>query len=386
MSSRLAITVLVCAAFLSPAVASAHPSPYTHFHMPYKELHQAIGRAEAKLRTADIGTKEVGGRQAVLAVWNPAGDRADIRLVYVRDGISKTKGFTVQVRPWNGLAPRPGVDLYNGVNTRYAVTSPADWYVLALKTNTRTEPGSIYVPYNPAYQTPEIAVAGRRDLTAVILAAEDIIAKRGVKSTVYPDRLVTETLERQSDPTKLDADGRMLLTLLLVEHMDVDEYHARGAAWTSDKVLVTLALNGPRTYRYAVSHAGAGGLAQFIEPTYRDIQKRYPAAALPTSFVNAMRNHAHAVVAQYCLQDRAFKTLADAGFRVPTDRNLAGWYFAAAYNAGEHRAIPAYREYRRCISAKRRGTRCVFSHGLPSETKNYVREYSAVYDHLFRKR
>lgn len=384
MAFRVTVAAaLVCAAFLSPAVASAHPSPYTHFHMPYKEMHTAIGRAEQKLRAADIGTKEVGGRQAVLAVWNPAGDRADIRLVYVRDGVSKTKGFTVKVRPWNGLAPRPGVDLYNGVNTRYAVTSPADWFVLALKTNTRSEPGAIYVPYNPAYQTPEIAAAGRRDLTAVILAAERIIAKRGVKSTARPGELVTGIFETGADPAKLDADGRMLLTLLVIEHIDVEEFRARGADWTSDKVFVTLALNGPRTYRFAVSHAGAGGLAQFIEPTYRDIQKRYPDAALPESFVDAMRNHVHAVIAQYCLMDRAFKTLTDRGFALPRDRNLAGWYFAAAYNAGEHRAIPAYREYQRCVSSKRRGRRCAYSYGLPSETKNYVREYSAVYRHLF---
>jgi len=383
MSSRLVIAALVCAAFLSPAVASAHPSPYTHFHMPYKELHQAIGRAEVKLRAADIGTKEVGGRQAVLAVWNPAGDRNDIRLVYVRDGISKTKGFAVKVRPWNGLAPRPGVDLYNGVNTRYAVTSPDDWFVLALKTNTRTEPGSIYVPYNPAYQTPEIAAAGRSYLTDVVLAAEKLIARNKVKSTVHPDRLVSDIFNVSADPTKLDADGRILMSLLLVEHMDVDEFRARGAIWTGDKVLVTLAMNGPRTYRFAVSSAGAGGLAQFIEPTYRDIQKRYPAAALPESFVDAMRNHVTAVVAQYCLMDRAFKTLTDRGFALPRDRNLAGWYFAAAYNAGEHRAIPAYREYQRCVSSKRRGRRCTYSYDLPSETKNYVKEYSAVYRHLF---
>ncbi|MFH1047472.1 MAG: hypothetical protein V1738_04170 [Patescibacteria group bacterium] len=379
----LAVLTVAC---VVPSSAIAHTTPYTHFHMPYKELHQSIGRAEAKLRSASIGTKEVGGRQAVLAVWNPAGNHNDIRLVYVRDGVSQTKGFTVQVRPWNGLAPRPGVDLYNGVNTRYAVTSPSDWYVLALKTNTRTEPGAIYVPYNPAYQTPEIAAAGRSELIETVLAAEKIIARRNVKSTIRPDALVTDLLETSKDPTKLDADGRMLLTLLLIEHMDVDEFRARGAVWTSEKVLVTLALNGPRTYRYAVSSAGAGGLAQFIEPTYRDIQTRYPAAALPTSFVDAMRNHVHAVIAQYCLMDRAFKTLTDTGFSVPTDRNLAGWYFAAAYNAGEHRAIPAYREYQRCVTAKRRGVRCTFSKGLPTETQNYVREYSAVYDHMFRKR
>ncbi|MBU1656555.1 MAG: hypothetical protein KKB12_00135, partial [Candidatus Omnitrophica bacterium] len=103
----------------------------------------------------------------------------------------------------------------------------------------------------------------------------------------------------------------------------------------------------------------------------------------PESFEEAMRNHVTAVVAQYCLMDRIFKTLVEAGFDLPRDPQVAGRFLAAAYNAGEHRAVPAYREYQRCLATTRRHDRCTFAYGLPAETQNYVREYSAVYRHLF---
>jgi hypothetical protein len=369
-----------------PRVGQTHPSPYSHFHLSWDELRRAIIRAENELRSAPLDTDQSGGRHAILAAWNPTGNRSDIRLIQIRNGISITPGFTVQVRPWNGLPPRPGVELYNGVNTRYAITHPMDWYVLAIKVNARSEPGAVYVPYNPAYQTPEIAAVGLQDLTQVILSAEKTIARRHVRSALYPDRLITDLFEAGANRTTLDADGRMLLALLTIEHIDVQEFQARGAAWTADKMLTTVALNGPRTYRYAVSSAGAGGLAQFILPTYRDIRNRYPAAALPESFETAMRNHVTAVIAQYCLMDRIFKTLVDTGFALPRDQQIAGRFLAAAYNAGEHRAIPAYREYQRCLTTTRRHNRCTFAHGLPAETQNYVREYSAVYWHLFGRR
>jgi hypothetical protein len=240
------------------------------------------------------------------------------------------------------------------------------------------------VPYNPAYQTPEIAAAGRQYLETIIRSAEKIVANRAIKSRLDPTKLITEDLDAgMSSESRLDADARVLATLLVIEHIDVEEYHARGGGWTADKVLTMLELNRERTYRYAISAAGAGGIAQFIRPTYEDIRLRYAEAKLPISFEEAMADHTLAVVAQYCLVDRALKTLRDSGFDLPRDHNLLGWYLAAAYNAGEHRAVPAYREYQRCAAAQKRGVTCTFSYDLPAETKNYVREFSAVYDYLF---
>lgn len=381
--SRPVMSALVCVISLLPAVALAHPSPYRHFHMTYPELQAAIAKARVKLARAQVGTKEASGRHAVLAVWDPDGDRSDIRLVHVRNGVSKTKGFVVKALPWNGLPPRPGVEPYNGVNTRYAIMTPANFYVLALKTNTRSRPGAIYVPYSPAYQTPETVRAGRAYLESVIRAAEARIVRQKVRSTLDPSKLVTDALDAGASGKNLDADARVAMTLLVIEHIDVSEFDARGAAWTADKVLTMLALDREDTYRYAVSSAGAGGIAQFIPPTYRDIRLRYPEAKLPVSFEDAMRDHVTAVTAQFCLMDRALKALIDSGQEIPRGRMLTGAYLAASYNAGEHRAIPALREHRRRCGKRYSGSWCKSGHGLPSETAHYVREFADVYRHLF---
>lgn len=410
---HVTILLLVAACTsLAPRTTRAHDSPYPHFHMRYDEMRMAIGKARQQLRDAEIGTAEVGGRNAVLAVWNPTGDRSKIRLVHVRDGASVTKGFTVSAWPWNGLTPQKSgeqtaatkghatrrhgkkacdalpppqvVDPYNGVNTRYAVDAPSDWFVLAIKSNTKSRAGAIYVPYSQAYHTPENVAEGRRYIEDVIRAAEKTIAERHVMSRMNPKLFVTDVLDRGTgDGRSLDADARVLFALLMIEHIDVDEFRARGAPWTADKVLVTLALNREDTYRYSVSSAAAGGIAQFISSTYADVRTRYPEARLPESFEDAMRDHVTAVVAQFCLIDRMLKALSDAGIAIPESRYLVGAYLAAGYNAGEHRAVPALRDFLRSCARRTDGRWCQHAHGLPAETVNYVREFGDVYAHLF---
>jgi len=384
-SRRTFLSTLAAITIARPLSALAHPSLSTHFHLSYETLCDAIVHAKHLLASAEIGTSTVGGRQAVLAVWNPLHGKNDLRLVHVRDGVATTPGYTVKVVPMNGLPPGPDMDPYNGANTRYAVLEPEDSFVLAIKTNTKSVPGAIYVPYNPAYQTPEIVRAGREYIESIIRAAERRIFRNDVRSRINPSKLITEIIDGDSlSEHSLDADARVLLTLIADEHIDKDEYAVRGAGWTTDKVFVTLALNRESTYRFAVSSAGAGGLAQFIPSTYKDVRTRYPNAALPESFEEAMRDHEHSAVAQFCLIDRMLKALVESGQRIPRDKLLLGQYLAVSYNAGEHRGTPWLREHTNmCIKKKRR---CRYRHGLPDETATYIKKYGLVHAYLYPRR
>ncbi|HTK60070.1 MAG TPA: hypothetical protein VL283_02595, partial [Candidatus Baltobacteraceae bacterium] len=82
--------------------------------------------AKKALKKGKIGTTRIGGEQAVLAAWKE-GTKL-IRLVNVRNGRSKTKGFEVEI-----------VGKPNGANTRYVVEAPDGWHVLAIRTNVRKD-------------------------------------------------------------------------------------------------------------------------------------------------------------------------------------------------------------------------------------------------------
>lgn len=359
------------------AAAPAVPEidPY-RVKLSYGRLCVAIERAKALLEPEDIGTSVVGARHAVLAVWQPDRDPDDIRIVHIRDGVSQTRWFDVQAMPWNGLAPRPDQDTYNGVNTFYKVTSPRGWVALAIKTNTRIKPGAIYVPYNPAYQTPAVVANGRRYLLDVITKAMRRIAERRVMSQAFPGKLVSEVI-----------DETVLLTLLVIEHTDRDETIVRGPVWAAEKMFTTVALNRENVYRYAISSAGAGGLAQFIPGTYKGTRLRYADAGLPESFTEGMADHKHAVVAQFCLADYSYMKLLETRLRKPRTLELLGAYLAAAYNGGEGKAVPAYRRHvRHCKEAKHAREWCTLSHGLYDETVNYLKKFAGTYRYLLRTR
>src|SRR5688572_9811117 len=51
--------------------------------------------AKKSLKKGKIGTTRIGGEQAVLAAWKEG--TTTVRLVYVRNGRSKTKGFDVEL-------------------------------------------------------------------------------------------------------------------------------------------------------------------------------------------------------------------------------------------------------------------------------------------------
>lgn len=435
---RIYAILLLVLTTLCPSFASAQEPTSTLVDMSYDELASAISRAKRLLRDADIGTTEVGGRNAVLAVWNPSLGERDLRLVHVRGGVAKTPGYRVEVRMSNGMPMKPDVDPYNGVNTRYVVLEPASATVLAIKTNAGSRPGAIYVPYNPAYQTPAVVAEGKRYVEALIRTAQKRIKKDRVRSIARPGKLASQAVDdAMTDEDSLDADARLVMTLIADEHIDKDEYVIRGADWTTGKVFAVLALNRGDGFYFSVSSAGAGGLGQFMVDTFVNVHVRYPAAKLlppeadpiiariaalrstlatakdltthgrtkairkkakrdvttitnrieavkktlePYAFAG-MRDHETTVTAMFCLVDRMLAFMIDRKIAVPRDSVLLGTYLAASYNAGEHRGLPWYTQHvRMCVNRRRA---CRFSHGLPEETQTYTKKFGLIYAYLF---
>ncbi len=261
----------------------------------------------------------------------------------------------------------------NGVNSEYSVdnndTDYKDWIVVALKTMVgdssrrgKFKP-AVYVPYSLGLNVPEIRDAGTRHLLKVIAVAYNKLERYGVPK-------LREVIPKET-----------ILALLLIEHMDPDEFTRRGAEYMITKVLTTVGANESDAYRYAVSPANARGLAQFIPSTYSDVVELYPRARLHKDFVKGMTEHLNAVMAQVCLADRDLNKLLNSevlstpNFQAHSMDKIRDCYIAAAYNGGPGRAILSCGADPALLWKE--------GSGLARQTVVYVAEFKAVYNYLF---
>ncbi|HTK04377.1 MAG TPA: hypothetical protein VL500_02245 [Candidatus Eisenbacteria bacterium] len=350
MTRRIVLCIIVLIACLVPGRSYAQDTRPSH-----ADVTARIADARRQLAGARIGTTRIGGDNAVLAVWNPSQPSRGVRLVNVMNGTSRTRGFSVEVT------------LRNGVNSRYRI-SPEGWQVLAIRTNVRASRRgrsmpATYVPYDPALHTPEMEREGRAYLESLLSSSRARLTERRVASQSTGGRLVHEVIPE-----------RVLLSLLVIEHVDPDDFARDGARASMARVFVTAALNRGDAYRYAGSYAGALGLAQFIRGTYDLTRRRYASARLPADFRAGMGDHVSAVTAQYCLADWSLSRLPEAQrtrLLEPANEEELGAFLAAAYNGGEDRAANAYLADRAHWEDA--------GHGLAGQTVGYVAEFRATY-------
>jgi len=325
-----------------------------------KGVEKMLPIARKSLKKGEIGTTRIGGEQAVLAAWKEG--TKIVRLVNVRNGRSKTKGFTVE------LVGKP-----NGANTRYEITRPEGWHALAIRTNVRkdlrgrTSMPAVYVPYGDHIDTPEFRKAGRAYLEDLVEEAGDALDKRDVASKTDPDLRVTEAVP-----------WKVLMTLLVIEHIDPDDFTERGAEATMHRVLALVGANKGDAYDYAVSDKKAGGLAQFIPTTYAEIRGKYPEAKIAKDFLSGMRDHRNAVMIQYCFIDYALTKIGSADIaRLMKDDEELGAYLAAAYNHGQNGAAKVLAAHGKDWDEP--------GNGIPDGTLLYVKEFRAVYARLWKE-
>jgi hypothetical protein len=316
--------------------------------------------AKKSLKKGKIGTTRIGGEQAVLAAWKEG--TTTVKLVNVRNGHSKTKGFDVEM-----------IGAANGANTRYELVDREDWHVLAIRTNVRKDlkgrksMPAIYVPYGDHIDTAEFRKAGREYLEDLVERSGDMLDTLDVASKTDPDARVTEVVP-----------WRVLMTLLVIEHIDPDDFKERGAEATMHRVLALVGANENDAYDYAVSDKKAGGLAQFIPATYADIREAYPEAKITEDFLTGMRDHVNAVKIQYCFIDYALsKVDPDELKRLVKDDEELGAYLAAAYNYGQNGAAKAIAAHGEDWDEP--------GNGIGDGSLFYVKEFRAVYRLLWKE-
>lgn len=358
-SAAVLVSMLVCALFFIGSVV-IHPAPAfaDGTKLAPKGVDKMIPLAKQALKKGRIGTTRIGGEQAVLAAWKQG--TKTIRLINVRDGRSVTKGFEVK------LIGKP-----NGANTRYEVVRPDGWHVLAIRTNVRRDLHAkhsmpvIYVPYDDHVDVPKFREAGRKYLDALVSEASAALNSLDVRSKTDARARVTAVVPR-----------RVLITLLVIEHIDPADFTARGVTATARRVLSTIGVNKGDAYDYSVSHMSAGGLAQFIPGTYADIRAEYPEAKLTKDFLVGMRDHRNAVMIQYCFIDFALSKLSSDAFnRLARDERELGAYLAAAYNHGQNGAAKVYAEHGDDWDKP--------GNGIGNGSLLYVKEFRAVYRYLW---
>lgn len=358
---RIPIVVLFVFIAVMPTNSSALYGPENEITIPREK----ISEARRILNRSRIGTRQIGGHHAVLAVWR-AGSDERVMTILVRKGRSRTRGFSVE------LLHR------NGVNSTYAVTKPDGYHVLAIRTNVKNYGGKswsrpvIYIPYSELIHTKRLTEEGLRYLEGTVEAARQRLTAKDVRSYIDPSTNVTQQTE-----------ARVLISLLIVEHItDRERLNLDGpdAEQIIERVLVTLGANGSDTYDFARSSAGAMGLAQFMPRTYRNTRLNYPAARLHLNHMHGMQDHVNAVIAMYCLADWIQTSLGpDELSALRRDPEEIGAYIAAAYNGGHHRAVRAYTRFPDSWD-QHHGRR-----GLLKNTTKYVKTFRLVYRYLQEK-
>jgi hypothetical protein len=302
----------------------------------------------------------------LLAVLDLKSERKEIEFVKVdQNGVSERPEFAVE----------KGMPI--GMGTKYEVSSPSGYAVLAVKRALRLGGGYEevrYSPYTPALDCQVVRSTGFNYLKSQLSQAQTDFKDKQVKSRAYEDKLIADVI-----PAKVS------LALSIIEHVDPNRFERLSEKFQqsmnqeigdveamkllANEIFTTVGANRESSYAYAVSKAGARGLFQFIPQTYANIRGRYARAKLDEDFAEGMNNHVNGAKASLLLFD------SDLSFLSVNRRNtllqspeVMGMYLASAYNSGAPRTAKAIDQH----GADWR------KHILP-ETQKYVRKFLAVY-------
>lgn len=245
------------------------------------------------------------------------------------DLIVADKNFEIEIeKRFSGM-------IWNGYNTPYLIKKPENRVVIANKYVTYRKGKSsqfvVYSPYSSKIHRGELAKKGEDYLDAKIDEAYAELKKLKVKSAPFPDKLAADVISKD-----------VIKTLMLIEQIDPDEFlnfPDDGRKRIAERVLVILGLNGKKAYSLTTSNRGAQGLAQFIEPTYQSIRKKYLKARLNPNFVAGTADHKNIIKAAILLLDYNLGDIKRKfGDEILKDVLLEE-YLAASYNTTVARTL-----------------------------------------------
>ncbi|HEY4484441.1 MAG TPA: hypothetical protein VI978_01825 [Candidatus Paceibacterota bacterium] len=199
----------------------------------------------------------------------------------------------------------------------------------------------VYVPYSPELHRQEFVEIGKNLMDKKVAEAFRKLRSLGVKSKAFPEKLVADSIEE-----------KFVKTILLTEQTDpsmilLSEDDGKKLV---ERVLIRLALNGERAYRYTFSKTGASGLGQIMPKTYKSVNRSYPEAKLITDTDIGRIEVVNAIMASVLVFDDhikdAFRNLTKSQ-KAKLDKKLAvepdfiNEVRAAVYNGGASKYRPA---------------------------------------------
>lgn len=283
-----------------------------------------------KKNTKKLLRYNLGDKDIALAILDPATNNTIITIGRLN---GKSMAF-----------PDPAVDVkltvFNGVNSKFLVNSPANGKIVALKylisgaesgSRAAIEKGlseAVYVPYSPDFSQPDVLAYGANYLNNIISQVTNEL--QYLPSQAIPGKTITQAIP-----------PAMIKALVYAEHTDTAQVLlGNDPQGTINQLNILLALNEGDTFKYSVSTASARGIAQFIPSTYKSLVKRHPEAGLISDFIAGMSDHENSIKAMYLLLDDYagdVRVRASQGFVA----SRVFEYGAASYNGGTTRVAKA---------------------------------------------
>ncbi|MEI8096915.1 MAG: hypothetical protein WCG73_02320 [Candidatus Moraniibacteriota bacterium] len=265
-----------------------------------------------------------------------------VKIIKISQDGGNNKGYSVD---WSKA---------NGMNTDFNVTVPEGHIVLGAKRVVKSADGGweevVYTPYTHDLDTQVMRSRGLTYLKSRLVTASRLLEEQNVLSQTFKGSLVSSVVPDD-----------VALVLSIIEHIDPSRMEEEKIERLVNEVLVIVAANRERSYRYAVSKAGARDLFQFIPSTYHSVRAMYPKAKLIPDFVSGMRNHVNGAEASLLLFDSDLSQLpAEYRDQAKKSKAFLADYLAAAYNCGAPNTAKALKHGKKWVEH------------LPKETRLYL--------------
>ena len=349
--------------------------------LEYETKYYTLKRG-VKIKTGDLVRKQVA-----LAVLNKNTGEVFEQRFWVKEqdikNYKKTKIINVQLVSSGADTGALNVNWWNSFNSDYSFPDKQELIVVANKylfpskylSGLPEKTGGqytdiVYVPYSKKLHLSEIVEAGKKYLEKNIEQAFIELEAAKVKSRSLPGALITDGISRD-----------LLRNIMVVEHIDPDGFRSAtdGGQELSERVLTIIGANQEYAYRYTGSPAGASGLAQFIQPTYKNMVSKYPEAKMIKDYNAGMANHSNAVKAMVLFFDSHKKEISNKITRkeIAKPLGISEDMLAATYNGGPGRVVKAVNKLGLAwFTSQLKLSRA--NQIMRQETLNYVKKFQAV--------
>ena len=358
MAPRLTPTATPFSAPINPGSALQNANTGL---MTYGQFRTRLAEAKRFLQSRPVQTASVEDSLGQLSTWTVTLAAVDPRTQAMHTITMPKESFlTLNAEIYYttslGKLVRVRTIRANGVNTAVTVFDTYGQPYIPLVVQYPVERGgkfletAYYTSAHPALVSPEVSKAGQLYLRTVF---ETALKKLRERNKFISPQVISAAED-----------------LAVIEHVDHFRFLNESRPTLYNEILALFALNEGNTYRYAVSSAGAGGVAQMIPSTYRMVRTMHPTVPLIPDFVVGMRDHINAAQAMLLyMQDTWNDLSSNPDIAAALENNQAKDYelMAAGYNSNPAK-LPGY--------IRRGGAN--WRYLIPRETQMYLQIQKSV--------